>query len=489
MPILFGGRTAADYDVPDIYIEEQLPMVAEEPGGVTPKVLAILGVFQKGPLDTVIEVNGEADYRQKCGDFLDVYSGSKAAYTAFKRGVRRLLLVNIRGAGAARASIALMDRAEIPEPTLLIFNKHSSAYGNECTCEVQNGTNAGTFRIILSGPGLAAEIYDNLTDPQHAADEINKHSKEFEAQNAASGEAAPDINPAVLAATKFTGGSDGGAVGQAQYLGTTDPVSLRKTGLELLKTSVIATDLVADVYVSDQVNSALAAAAEEMNAFAYLNAPYGSSVTAAVSLRRTFDTEFAHLVFGRAKSKSRGWLVPCAVYDGIAHVLTAPQDGTSGFTFADIESLDLQLSPADHETLTKNQVVCLGDLITAERNRAFGLKSDYTLSSNAKLRQTFRRRVTSLIENDLYVVLTPYRSKHISNAFLVDVELVLRHYLDGLKGMDDKPESQLIQGYRVSFVPPEEVGSVDEFIEILVIDLYNIADKIRVRLHSATDAA
>nr|WP_162305526.1 hypothetical protein [Brevibacillus laterosporus] len=46
----------------------------------------------------------------------------------------------------------------------------------------------------------------------------------------------------------------------------------------------------------------------------------------------------------------------------------------------------------------------------------------------------------------------------------------------------------MIQAYQVSFTTPEQLGNIDAFIQDLIVDLYNIADKIRVRLLTAANA-
>ncbi|MDC0763498.1 hypothetical protein POF51_22490 [Brevibacillus sp. AG] len=482
MPILRDGVTADSFYTPDIYIEEQVPDIPEQPAGVSSKVMGIIGQFQKGSVNDVITVVGEKQFKEKMGAFLDNFPGSKAAFTAFKRGVQKLILVNVRGAGATQASLVLKDRASTPVDTMKISKKDHNAFGNECTVEVANGTNAGSFKIILVAPGLPTEVYDNNTTPQEAVDAINKLSKEFIAENLNSATAAPGNLPKIIAATKLVGGSDGSAPTATHYKGSTDSSTGKKTGLELMKTSIEVTDIVTDTYVSDVMNDALPTAAETMNWFTYLPMSKGTSVSTAITTRSNYDTEFAHLSLGWAKSRDKGWWVPVAVYDCIAHVLNLVQDGTAGFTFADIDALDVELNAADYETLSAAQVVCMGQMLDAQRNLVYGLKSDYTLSKDPRYKQTFRRRITSLLETDLYILMTPYRSKHISKSMLDEAEIVTRKYFD------DRIAGEMIQGYTIAFTPPEKVGNVDELIEDLKVDLYNIADKIRIRLLSATNA-
>lgn len=490
MPVLRNGDTADNYSTPDIYVEEQVPEVPEAPGGVTTHLMAVVGQFQKGPVNDLLVVS-EQEFKKILGDFTDTYPGSKAAWTAFKRGVKRLAVVNLRGAGAAKSSATLMDRAAVPVQTMTIRHKHLSEYGNTCTYEVQNGTTVGTFRIVLTGPLTAAETYDNLTSVQEAVDTINAKSAEFEAENLNSASAGADAFPANALATALAGGSDGAALVEADYIGTTNAVTGEKTGLELLKTSAEVTDAVYDQYVSEAANQTLDDVLQQMNGFAYLNAARGTTIANAIAARSNYDTEHAHLALGYAKSKTRGWWVPIAVHDCIAHVLSPVQDGTAGFTFMDVESIDVALSQDDVEALSQNHIVSMSQKIVQDgqtRKLAFGLTSDYTLSANKALRQTYRRRVQSFIERDLFVVLDPYRSKHLSEAVISEVATIVRSYMDGLRGKPGDINSEIIQNYSISFRSPEEIGHVDELIKDLVVDLYNIADKIRIRLYTAADA-
>jgi hypothetical protein len=482
MPVLRGGITADEFATLDIYFEEQEPQIPEKPVGVSSKVMGIIGRFQKGSPNELITVVGERQFKEKCGQFLDEYPGSKAAWAAFQRGVKKLVLVPVQGAGASQASIILQDRASTPQDTIEIKKKDPNKLGNDCTVEVKDGSAAGTFTLVLSGPGIKTETYADLKTPQEAVAAINKLSPEFVAIDKNSSTPAPDNIPAVQEPTKLTGGSDGGTPTATHYKGSTDSSTGKKTGLELMKTSVEVTDVVTDVYVSDIMNEALIGAAEAMNWFTYLPQAQGTSVSAAILKRGEYNTEFAHLTLGHAKSKQMGWYVPAAVYDCIAHVLSLPQDGTAGFYFSDIESLDVPISDDDVELLTKNNVVCMGQMLNEKREMVYGMKSDYTLSTDPRYRQTYRRRVTSLIEKDYYIIMVPFRSKHISKGMLRDAMLVTRKYFD------DAKTAELIQNYDVVFTPPEQIGNIDELIEDLTVDLYNIADKIRIRILSAANA-
>lgn len=483
MPILYGGAKSSDFVTPGIYIEEQVPTPPEKPGGYTSNLLAIIGVFEKGPLTEPVIVNGLNDFLEKCGNFSSSYSGSMAAYAALQRGVQMLAIINVRGDMAKQAEITLLDKDA--KPTLAVRHMHKCEFGNSCSVEVQAGNKPDTFRLILRTPYGKPEVYNDLSTPAHAVEKVAAHSKDFIVEELAH-EVQPGSNPDVLAETKLAGGSDGKPIKAADYLGKDDPVTYKKTGLKLLKTLPQVTDFVADKYISDQFSDAMLAAAQEMNAFTYIPVP-DTSIVGAISMRQNYDTEFGHYVLGQAKSKSRGWVVPAAVYDAIAHVLCPVQDGTAGFWFGDIESTDIPLTTTDIENLTANQVACLSWIVNEKRENAMALQSDFTLSADARLRQTYRRRVNSLIVRDLEMVTTPYRSKHLSDGWFAQYEIAVRHYLDKLKGRLDDLNSEVIQDYKISFRRPDEIGNVDEAIEELRIKLFNIADKITIRLMSAAD--
>ncbi|TYS55750.1 hypothetical protein FZD47_25315 [Bacillus infantis] len=479
MPILRNGVTADQYQTPDIYFEEQEIPSGDGSGAKKPKVMAIIGQFEKGPVSELLSVTRKT-YPKLAGSFTNGYSGAKAAYTAFKRGVDRLILVNVRGAGAAPASITLKNNADPAVDGLKIKYKQALAYGNLCWATVEAGRDEGTFRIILEGPNTEMEVYDNLKTFAQAAEAINVNvASEFEAENLYSGDetnAVPALPDEVI---RFEGGADGSQPTAVHYKGTVDNSTGRKTGAELLKTSIEATDIVYDRFVSDIANDDLLATALKMNGYAYIGpAPY-TSATAAITLRAGYDTEYGHLSLGQAKSKSTGFVVPAAVYDCIAHVLSLTQDGTAGFWFDDIESMDVSLTDEDIEKLTKYNVVSMGQMINENDQLVYGMKSDYTLSKKETERQTYRRRVTSQIEREYYVVLTPYRSKHMSPTWEKDVELVTRDYFNR------KMEEELIENYSVVFAPPGTASGIDEYVQDLRVELYNVADKMRIRLLSA----
>jgi hypothetical protein len=482
MPVLRGGVTADEYYNPDIYFEEQEPQVPEKPVDVSGKVMLILGQFQKGSPNEIYTVIGEKQFKERLGQFLDAYPGSKAAYTAFKKGIKKLICVPVWPNDASAAFISLQSRTEQPADSLKITLKSPGRLGDDHTCEVANGTAPDTFRIILNGPGIPTETYDNVKSIDEAIQAINLLSNVYQAELIA--KADPQAPLAVIEPTRFTGGSDGNMPQSPNsvYKGGVSSSTGEKTGLALAITSAEATDIVADIFVSDEFTDALLEAAEKKNAFGYAQVAPSTSVSAAINRRNKYDTEFAHLALGYAKSRKMGWWVPVSVYDCIAHILTPVQDGTAGFTFADVERLDVMISDEESEQLTKNHVVHMGQMIDSERNTVFGMKNDYTLSTDPRYKQTYRRRVTSLIETDYYIVMRPYRSVHLSSTVIKNAELATRNYFDELK------KREIAQDYSVSFTPPEQIGNIDELIEDLVVDLYNIADKIRIRLLSAANA-
>lgn len=479
MPVLRNGVTADQFQTPDIYFEEQEIPQNDSGNEKKPKVMAIIGRFQKGPINQLMSVTKKT-YKNLAGSFLNEYPGSQAVYAAFNRGVQRLILVNVRGAGAIKASLTIPNNAAMPADGLKISYKQALEYGNLCWARVEEGREAGTFRIVLEGPHTAMEVYDNLNSFKEAADLINSNPQsEFEAEDLYKVEDENSFPKLPTEIIKFEGGADGNEPTATHYKGTVDNSTGRKTGAELLKTSIEATDICYDTYISDIANEDLLKTAEKMNAYAYIGPGVNTSASAAITLRASYDTEYGHLALGHARSKSTGFVVPAAVYDCIAHVLSFTADGTAGFWFDDIESMDVGLTDADIENLTKHNVVCMGQMINENEALVYGLKNDYTLSKKETERQTFRRRVTSQLEREFYVVLTPYRSKHMSTTWEKDVELVTRDYFNL------KMEQELIKGYDVAFAVPGTAQGLDEYIMDLRVSLYNIADKMRIRILSA----
>ena len=341
MPILRNGQTAADYQTPDVYIIEQTPKL-DEVVVVPEKVMAIFGRFQKGPVDQIMMVN-KGNYKTFAGDFDSAYEGARAAYVAFQEGVTTLALVNIRGAGAVAASLTIQSTEATPKNSVTITHKHLGKYGNRATVTIEAGTNANTQKITLEAPFSKTEVYDNVISAKALVDQINAFSVEYTATLAAGQDA---VKLKALSKEPLIGGDDGTAPTATHYKGTVDAQG-RRTGLELLKTSVLVTDFVFDTTVSDIANTGAVDAAEKMNVMAYLQSD-ATSVATAVTARNAFNTEFAHLNYGiMVKSKSGGFLVPAAVYDCIAHIITDIQDGTAGHCFNDIDTLTIALSPDD----------------------------------------------------------------------------------------------------------------------------------------------
>jgi len=124
----------------------------------------------------------------------------------FAEGGARAYVGRVVGPDAVASELELVDRAGSPLPTLRIQAVNPGAWGDAVTVAVANGTDPNTFTITITY-GDATETFANLASPAAAVTALEA-SAYVRGTNLGSATAAPNNNPAVLAATALTDGDD-----------------------------------------------------------------------------------------------------------------------------------------------------------------------------------------------------------------------------------------------------------------------------------------
>jgi hypothetical protein len=162
---------------------------------------------QRGPLvaDVTAPLRSLGDYTALYGA-RDATIGSAAlsydiAETFFRSGGTALLINRVVGPAATTASLTLMDRAGSPLQTAKVVARGPGAWPtSHITIQVTNGAAANTFQIVVLVDAVIAEQSPDLASPSEAVT-WGLQSKWVTVQDLASATAAPNNNPAVLAAT------------------------------------------------------------------------------------------------------------------------------------------------------------------------------------------------------------------------------------------------------------------------------------------------
>jgi hypothetical protein len=128
--------------------------------------------------------------------------------TFFSEGGGQAYVARVAGPAAAVGTLTLKDRTPVtPVDTLRFDAASSGAWSSNVTIQVADGLATNTFRVTVRYAGEIVEDYNNLTSP---ADAVAKfaNSPYVKVTNLGSATAEPANNPAVLAATTITAGSD-----------------------------------------------------------------------------------------------------------------------------------------------------------------------------------------------------------------------------------------------------------------------------------------
>lgn len=214
-------------------------------------------------------------------------SGYLSAEVLFSKGVRRMYVLRVVGAGALAATVDLNDRAGTPLPTLKVLAKGEGVWGNSLDVVVEDGTLADTFRLrILDGSGAELEKWDNLLMNDSSFLTVNGASDYVQLQDLGSATAAPDNRPATgtfnLGDTQA--GADGAAPADSDVIGT-ENLGV-KTGLKAFRDNrlgrgfLMAPDLDFGSTVRDEMKAQLLS---HYHIPMYSGAPAGSTPTAAIA--------------------------------------------------------------------------------------------------------------------------------------------------------------------------------------------------------------
>jgi phage tail sheath protein FI len=170
---------------PGVYIQEVSSGVRPIEG-VSTSTAAFIGKAEMGALRKAVLVTGVQEYETKYGGFLNNAFLSHSVLQFFNNGGKKCYIVRIAGAGAAAASIALLDRKTAnPARTLTIRAANEGVWGNRIDIVVADGTGDSDNEFALQVfrdrsnqapplPPLLLETHDNLSMNSNASNYVQK---------------------------------------------------------------------------------------------------------------------------------------------------------------------------------------------------------------------------------------------------------------------------------------------------------------------------
>ena len=301
MPIVQQGSiNTTALVVPDLYVQIVPPQNLVL-NGVPTNVLGLVGTASWGPVGQPVIGATMADYARNFGPIVarkhDM--GTQMA-TAVQQGAQNFRLVRVTDDTDVAA------RTTLPGSTVVFTARHTGSLGNRVALALNPGSRANSWRLTVSLPGLAPEVFDNLTGSGNAfwselADAINagqgprRGPSQFVTVDHGGAILAPESVSLTLGAD--LSGSDGGTfVATAQLVG--GDVAPRH-GMYALRGQGCSLALLADAddpaFWTTQAGFGL-----EEGTYMVLTGPAGDSISNAVSTKQTMglDTHAAKLMFG-----------------------------------------------------------------------------------------------------------------------------------------------------------------------------------------------
>jgi hypothetical protein len=166
-----------------------------------------IGLTERGPVGTAVEVNGLTGYIAKFGGRTGNETMYDSADAYFRSGGSRLVVSRVAGPAPVKATKTLNDRAATPLPTIRVDADGPGAWGNSLTIDIANGVTTNTFIIIIKRNGAEVERSYELASPAEAV-AWSTVSAYVRVVDLASATVAPNNNPAVVAAQALIGGTD-----------------------------------------------------------------------------------------------------------------------------------------------------------------------------------------------------------------------------------------------------------------------------------------
>lgn len=166
-----------------------------------------VGLTERGDTSKAILVRGMAD--------VATLTGSRVTYGAlydnlklfFDEGGEAAYIARVVGSSATKGTLTLVDRNGTPANTLRVDAQNAGAWSTQLTVQVLDGALTNTFRILVFLNGNLVEDKNNLASPSAAvlafADSVYVRLTDL-----ASVTTAPNNNPAVVAATALSAGTD-----------------------------------------------------------------------------------------------------------------------------------------------------------------------------------------------------------------------------------------------------------------------------------------
>lgn len=167
----------------------------------------VAGLTEWGPTDKPSLIRSMAEYELKLGARVAYGTLYDDLKTFFEEGGSEALVARVVGAAATKGTLTLDDRAGAPLDTLKVDAANAGAWSSRIKVQVAAGTAAGSYKLVITFDDVPVHIFDNLVTPADAVAAADG-SMYVKITDLGSATAAPNNQPAILAATALSAGND-----------------------------------------------------------------------------------------------------------------------------------------------------------------------------------------------------------------------------------------------------------------------------------------
>lgn len=379
------------------YIE---PRIAIDESDVGPQIqpevslsgIGIVGTFAKGPVNKAVSIQSADQLKSLFGSDKAGLTGIKSAIGALNQGAGDLKIVRVGAASLKAAERILKDNADADSVKVLAATP--GTWGNEIKVAVAAGTLSDTFRIVVIY-GLEAETLDNLT-----LDNLDNVVSQYVVLEKVEG--ATQI-PKHVPAAPLSGGDDGAAATDSDYIGAVDENG-NASGLKVLETAQVGLVLCAQQFSPTVQNALIAhcvnASLGQGLRVAVLNTNKGLTPGTVAALTASLDSERAILTYPWVEPNEAlgSYVAPDGYYAGLLAVRNS-NESPSNKPVLGILSTERVLTDADVRALTLARI---SPITLMPRRGGFVVRNGLNLSTAAAWSQTCIRRAADELNMEAY---------------------------------------------------------------------------------------
>lgn len=426
----------AGLNIPDVYLREVEPPV--QINGRSTGVVAVVGQFARGPLNTPTIVSDPSDLIRKFGSFTSGLDGFMFVYAMMRQGANQIKVVRVADEGATAATGRVSGDGGTPHLYNITFGTDGNGKGtegNSCVHTVSASSASGYVDVEFRlGNEVSRYLQVNMTvgDENYLLTKVAQDSNAFVTLTRVAGDGVTTL-PATGSIT-LSGGSNGTTTGSdlsdSYYVGT-DAAS-GKSGIVALEPDD-EVNFITTARHNTTINTALISQASSNNVsprMALLSVPSGTSIASVKNEMSTINSDRVVMIYPWVKrynpyTKQNEYASPVSYMAGVLSVLS-PHVSPSRKQLVDVLAMERDLTRAEVSSLIDFRICP----VTKLNGQGFVFRHGITTSSNGGKRQIVRRRMVNYLAIALEAGLQPFVSRPHTAALRSEVKTAISGFLE-----------------------------------------------------------